>query len=80
MLTRCVRLIDCADVCATTGNVLSREVEFDPALAKAIVQACVAACRVCGDECERHAEHMEHCRVRVRGRVPSVRVRRATRC
>jgi hypothetical protein len=64
MLTRCIRLnLDCADVCATTGNVLSREVEFDPALAKAIVQACVATCSVCGDECARHAEQMEHCRV-----------------
>jgi hypothetical protein len=63
-LIRCIRLnLDCADVCATTGNVLSREVEFEPALAKAVLEACVEACRVCGDECERHAEHMEHCRV-----------------
>jgi hypothetical protein len=64
MLVRCVRLnLDCADVCATTGNLLTRQVEFEPVVAKAVVQACAEACRVCGDECERHAEHMEHCRV-----------------
>jgi hypothetical protein len=63
-LVRCIRLnLDCADVCATTGNVLSRQTHFEPSLARVIVQACVEACRVCGDECERHAEHMQHCRV-----------------
>jgi uncharacterized membrane protein len=61
---RCIRLnLDCADVCATTGNVLSRQTAFEPAVAMAMVQACAEACRVCADECERHAEHMEHCRV-----------------
>jgi hypothetical protein len=61
---RCIRLnLDCADVCATTGKLLSRVGAFEPALAKAVVQACVEACRVCGDECERHAQRMEHCRV-----------------
>jgi hypothetical protein len=63
-LVRCIRLnLDCADVCVTTGNLLTRQVEFEPAVAKAVVHACAEACRVCGDECERHAEHMEHCRV-----------------
>jgi hypothetical protein len=63
-LIRCIRLnLDCADVCATTGNVLTREVEFEPGLARPVVQACLEACRLCADECERHAEHMEHCRV-----------------
>jgi hypothetical protein len=63
-LRRCIRLdLDCADVCVATGKVLSRQVEFEPAVARALVQACAESCRVCGDECERHAEHMEHCRV-----------------
>lgn len=64
MLVRCIRLnLDCADVCATTANLLSRQTQFEPALARAGVQACAEACRVCGEECERHGEHMEHCRV-----------------
>jgi hypothetical protein len=63
-LVRCVRLnLDCADVCGTTGNVLSRQTAFEPTLARAVVQACIDACRTCGEECERHAEHMEQCRV-----------------
>jgi hypothetical protein len=33
MLVCCIRLnLDCADVCATTGRLLARQVEFDPAL------------------------------------------------
>jgi hypothetical protein len=30
---------------------------------KPLVEACVAICKSCGDECERHAPHMAHCRV-----------------
>jgi Domain of Unknown Function (DUF326) len=63
-LVRCIRLnLDCADVCEATGRVLTRETEFEPALAKAIVTACADACRTCADECDLHADHMEHCRV-----------------
>jgi hypothetical protein len=51
-------------MCATTGNVLSRETALDVGIARATVQACAVACRVCREECERHGEHMEHCRVR----------------
>jgi hypothetical protein len=63
-LIACVALcVNCSDVCATTGRVLSRQTEFVPELARAVVQACVEACRLCGDECERHAHHHEHCRI-----------------
>ncbi len=64
-LVKCVRLnLDCADVCATTKRVLSRQTEYDANVTRALVQACVASCRACGDECEQHGEHgMEHCRV-----------------
>ena len=63
-LVRCIRLnLDCADICAATGNLLSRQTEFEPDVARALVQACIEACRVCGAECERHADHMQHCRI-----------------
>ena len=64
-LTRCIRLnLDCADVCETTGRVLSRQTAFEPSAARALLQACAQICRVCGDECEQHGQHgMEHCRV-----------------
>ena len=63
-LVRCIRLcLDCSDVCATTGRILSRQTEFDVGLARAVVETCAQACRACGEECERHADHHEHCRV-----------------
>ena len=63
-LVKCIRLnLDCADVCATAGRVVSRQVEYDPNVTSAVVQSCIAICRSCGDECERHSQHMEHCKV-----------------
>lgn len=65
MLTRCIRLnLDCADLCDTTGRIVSRQTAFEAELATAILRACAAACRLCAEECERHAQHgMEHRRV-----------------
>jgi hypothetical protein len=63
---RCIRLnLDCADVCETTGRLLLRQTESDWSLIRRQLEACAAACRACGDECQRHAEgmNMEHCRV-----------------
>jgi hypothetical protein len=57
--------LNCSDVCATTGRILSRQTEFVPAMARAALQACIEACRLCAEECEYHARemNMEHCRV-----------------
>ncbi|WP_034388647.1 four-helix bundle copper-binding protein [Deinococcus sp. YIM 77859] len=65
-LVHCIRLnLDCADVCGTTGRVLSRLTQPDQNVLRAQLQACVAACKACGDECERHARdmNMQHCAV-----------------
>jgi uncharacterized protein DUF326 len=63
-LTTCIRTnLDCADVCDTTGRVLSRHTGYDADLTRAVLEACAAACRACGDECAGHAEMHEHCRV-----------------
>jgi hypothetical protein len=63
-LVRCVRLCeDCADLCNATGRIVSRLTEPDLDVIRAAIEACVAACRASGDECERHAPHHEHCRV-----------------
>jgi hypothetical protein len=64
-LVKCIRLcLDCADVCATTGRVVSRQTGYDANVTRAVLEACIAVCRSCGDECEIHAKHgMEHCRV-----------------
>jgi hypothetical protein len=56
--------LDCADLCSTTGRVMSRQTEYDANVSRALLEACVVACSSCGDECERHGQHgMEHCRI-----------------
>ena len=72
-LTKCIRTnLDCADICATTGRVLSRQTEPNPAILRAQLQACIdetdvdcggASCDACADGCSEHADHHEHCRV-----------------
>jgi hypothetical protein len=63
-LRKCLRTnLDCADVCETTGRVLSRRTGYDADLTRAVVEACARACALCGAECSQHAEMHEHCRV-----------------
>ncbi len=60
----CIRLcLDCADICTAAVGVTSRQTAHDASVTKPLLEACVAACRSCGDECERHAQMHEHCRV-----------------
>src|SRR5687768_10110712 len=63
-LRRCiVTNLDCAEVCSATARVLTRQTEAPNDLVHAQLHACVVACQVCGDECERHAETHDHCRI-----------------
>ena len=63
-MIRCIRLcLDCADVCTAAAAVTSRPAGYDADVTKPLLQACVAICKSCGDECERHARMHEHCRV-----------------
>ena len=62
-MVRCIRLcLDCTDVCTATAAVISRPAGHDADVTRPLLQACVAICKSCGDECGRHA-HMQHCRV-----------------
>jgi hypothetical protein len=63
-MVRCIRLcLDCTDVCNAAQAVTSRLVEYDPDVLRPLLESCVAICRSCGDECERHAAMHAHCRV-----------------
>jgi hypothetical protein len=63
-LAKCIRLnLDCADVCGTTGRVVSRQTEYDANVTRPLLEACIAVCRSCGDECSSHADHMAHCQI-----------------
>jgi hypothetical protein len=70
-MVRCIRLnLHCADLCDTTGRLISRQ--ENPELARAILRACVLACRLCAEECERHGYGaLPH----LRGGVPPLRKR-----
>jgi hypothetical protein len=62
-MVTCIRLcLDCVDVCTATAAVLSRLNGYDPTVIRPLVESCIAVCKTCGDECERHS-HMLHCRV-----------------
>ena len=64
MMARCIELDrDCADICATTGAVLSRQTGNNVETTRALLEACRTACKTCGDECASHAEMHEHCKI-----------------
>ncbi len=63
-MVKCIRLcLDCTDICVATVGVTSRQTEYDAMVIKPLLEACAAICKSCGDECERHAQMHEHCRV-----------------
>jgi hypothetical protein len=54
--------LNCADICTATAHINARQTAFDPEFAKPLLAVCATACRVCADECERHASHHQHCK------------------
>ncbi|MBE2267837.1 MAG: four-helix bundle copper-binding protein [Anaerolinea sp.] len=63
-LRYCIRTdLDCADICLATGRMAARQTKPSREIMRAQLQACMTACRVCAEECERHADHHEHCRL-----------------
>jgi hypothetical protein len=63
-LRQCIRLnLDCADICNITGRIATRRTGSDEEMIRRMLDACAAACRVCGEECQRHADKHEHCRI-----------------
>lgn len=63
-LKQCIRLnLDCADVCLATGATLTRRTGSNEELIRSMLESCAIACRLCGDECDKHASRHEHCRV-----------------
>jgi len=63
-LKQCIRLdLDCADVCQTTGKLATRRTGSNQDLLRQMIETCAEACRICGDECSRHADRHEHCHI-----------------
>jgi hypothetical protein len=63
-MVTCIRLcLECTDICTATVGVISRPAVYDASVTRPLLEACVASCKSCGDECERHARMHAHCRV-----------------
>lgn len=63
-LRACIRLnMDCADICAATAAVATRRTGGERGMTRRMLEACGEVCRVCAEECERHAGRHDHCRV-----------------
>jgi Domain of Unknown Function (DUF326) len=63
-MVKCIRLcLDCVDICTATVAVIGRQTDVDAAVTRPLLRACVAVCKSCAEECERHAGMHEHCRV-----------------
>ena len=58
-MARCIALDrDCADICTLAARLLKRDSE----VAHEFLAICEKICKMCGDECAKHASHKEHCR------------------
>jgi hypothetical protein len=63
-LRQCIRLnLDCTDICLATGALASRRTGSNELMLRMALELCAQACRLCGEECQRHANHHEHCRI-----------------
>jgi hypothetical protein len=63
-LRQCIRLNqDCADLCAATGRIASRRTGSNELVLRTMLETCAEACRLCGEECARHADQHEHCAI-----------------
>lgn len=63
-LVECIRAdLDCADLCSVTERVLLRRTEANVTVVRETLEACATACRVCAEECDRHADMHQHCKI-----------------
>jgi hypothetical protein len=63
-LVACIRLdLICADICLATAAVVARPGGGGDDLARRMIETCAEACRLCAEECERHARMHDHCRI-----------------
>lgn len=63
-LKQCIRLnLDCADICDMTAALASRRTGSNEKILRETLELCEAACRACEEECRRHADRHDHCRI-----------------
>ncbi len=58
-MTACIKLTrDVADIAGLCGRLCARDSQF----MKSYMRVCAEACDACATECEKHADHMDHCK------------------
>ena len=58
-MTLCIKLCrDCADICTLCGRLEARGSQF----MQPYRQLCADVCAACATECEKHADHVAHCK------------------
>jgi len=63
-LRQCIRRnLDCADICSTVAAIASRRTGDNLSVIRSILESCALACHVCAEECARHGEMHDHCRI-----------------
>ncbi|ATQ69426.1 MULTISPECIES: four-helix bundle copper-binding protein [Methylosinus] len=63
-LRHCIRLnLDCAEICVAAGSIASRAAGTEESILRTMLQTCAEMCRMCEEECRRHAGNHEHCRI-----------------
>ncbi len=63
-MVECIRIcLQCADVCNATGYMLLQRIESDESILRNQLRSCIAGCKPCCAECEKHADTIEQCRV-----------------
>ncbi|MCO4754085.1 MAG: four-helix bundle copper-binding protein [Bacteriovoracaceae bacterium] len=63
-LRTCIRLnLDCATICEATVQILARPASINTSFAKKQIEACMEVCIACAEECEKHSDIHQHCKI-----------------
>ena len=57
------RVTSASSAADISTELASRRTGTNEAILKRMVETCAEGCRVCGDECRKHADRHEHCRI-----------------
>lgn len=63
MMDCSVACMNCADMCGTMMRSMMRMQGMTAPVMMSMLDACIAMCRMCMDECMQHAEHSDVCRM-----------------
>jgi hypothetical protein len=62
-MSECIRKCsDASDICQAVSTVAARRTHGNTAVIKSLLEACILACKVCAEECDKHDNpHCQRC-------------------